>query len=80
MLISADVPRPRRRLAREWRESMWRLEAMGDAHADRASKKRKLTLADCLTLAVAGWHSRRAARECARAVLTVAGIELSSAP
>lgn len=64
-------------LGQEWRDGMKRLEAMGDALADRAAKKRNPALADCLTLAVAGWHSRRADRECVRAVLAVAGIDLT---
>lgn len=63
-------------LGQEWREGMKRLEAMGDALAERTAKKRKPALADCLTLAVAAWHSRRADRECARAVLAVAGIDM----
>ena len=66
-------------LGAEWRDGMKRLEAMGDALADRAAKRRNPALADCLTLAVASWHSRRADRECVRAVLAVAGIDMTDA-
>lgn len=59
-----------------WHASMKEVTAMGDAVAARIARKQKPTPADCLTLAIASWHSVQALRHCTLAVLGSAGIDM----
>lgn len=64
-------------LRNKWHAESKRLSTKGDAIAARTAKKRKLTMADCLLLALASWHSAKARGACGLALLGAAGIDIA---
>lgn len=66
------------KLRNKWHAGMRQLSTRGDAIAARTAKKRKLTMDDCLLLALASWHSAKARAACGLAVLGAAGIDMAS--